>query len=334
MQYFNNEIEYRNYIYKREIRKTSNNLGVLLIVFLAAQLILGTLASFMLVLTGTYSFYESDSAMTLLMNGALSAAIFVLIGLVYCLIKRLSFAKLFAFERISAGTVVMLAVIGLAVSLMSNYAADLVTDVFGLFGVSNKGGDILEEGTLPSVFLYYLTVAFLPALGEEFAFRGVIMGSLRKYSDALALVVSAGAFSLMHGNFVQIPFTFCCGLAFGYIAIKSNSLLPSIIVHFLNNALAVTSDVLVSYKIMPLEGVNLGYGAIFAVTGALALVFVYRIIRKSPDFFRFEDSDRIIPFREKMKASALSPTMMTFAVLMLLFSTYVLIQPYIMSTQS
>ena len=330
MQYFNNENAYRGYLYKRELRKTANSLGTLLLIFFGAEIALDTVLYIILRNMGLYDqLNDSGSPMYLLMAGALSATIFTLIGLIYCLIKRLSFAKLFNFEPIGAGRVVMLSVIGLAISLMSNYAAGLVTDVFSLFGISNRGGDIIEDGSLPSVFLYYLTVALLPALGEEFAFRGIVMGSLRKYSDALALVISSAAFAFMHGNFVQMPFTFCCGLAFGYMAIKTNSLLPSIIIHFLNNALAVTSDVLMSYEILPAEAVNLGYGLIFAVTGALSLVFVRRIIKNKPDFFSFKDSDSVVPYREKIKAAALSPTMLVFAVLMILFSIYVLCLPYI-----
>ena len=330
MQYFMDQNEYRSLMYKRDLRATATHLGVLLLLFFGGEMALSLLAAGLMTSNGAIFTYVSSTSLQLLLNGLLSSAVFFLIGIIYCLIKRLSFARLFPFERTGGKTLAMLCVIGLAFSLMSNYAASMLTDVFALFDVSNRGGDVVGDGgSLPSILLYYLTVAVLPALAEEFAFRGVIMGSLRKYSDAMALLISSAAFALMHGNFVQIPFTFCCGLAFGYIVLKTNSLLPSIIVHFLNNALSVTFDVLTGYGILNARMANLGYCVIIITLCVLSLVFIRKLSKKKPDLFRFSDSDRIIPFRDKLKTAVCSPALISFAVIMVLFSIYSLISPYI-----
>ena len=327
MRYFYSEQEYRSYLYKKDLRRTANSLGLLMLLYFGAQLFISIVAVVILQTSGTYNMLVSGSPMELLLDGALSSVVFFLIGLIYCFIKQLNLSQLFPFNSLSAGTAAMLTVVGLTVSLMSNYAAGFVTDVFSLFGVTNHGGATLEEGSVPSVFLYYLAVSVMPALVEEFAFRGVVMGSLRKYSDALALVVSSALFALMHGNFVQIPFTFCCGLAFGFVVIKSGSLLPAILIHFFNNALAVTSEVLTSYGIVTDDIVNIGYGVIFVITGALSLIFIPKLLRKAPDLTRFGDSDDGIPFREKVKTAASSPTTIAFAAVMILYAIFVLAQP-------
>lgn len=210
---------------------------------------------------------------------------------------------------------------------MSNIAPALLTDVFGLFGLSNTGGDFEFGDSVPSVLMYYLTVAIMPAFTEEFAFRGVILGSLRKYSDGLALVVSSALFALMHGNFVQIPFTFCCGLMFGFLVIKTNSMLPSIIVHFLNNGLSVTFDLLYQYQVMSPVMINICYAVIILITSVLSLIFIKKFIKEDEQFFRLKRADDVIPYREKLKAVAGSPTLISFACVMILFSLYILLSP-------
>ena len=318
--------ELRRRQYKKELEKTSNGLGFLLLIFFGVMLVVYLICSYAIQAGGAQSSFTSGSAVEMLLNGLVSSVSFFVTGIIYCFVTLKRPSDIFPFDRIGGRYAAMIITAGLALCLMSNLAASLMTDVFGMFGLQNTGGEVLEDGAKPSVLLYYLSVAVMPAFAEEFAFRGVILGSLRKYSDALALVVSSAMFALMHGNFVQIPFTFCCGLVFGFAAIKTNSLLPSIVMHFLNNGLSVTYDVLTSYGTVSDEIATLGYGLIFVVTGALALIFMRKIIAQKPDMFAFGDSDDVIPFREKLKTAATSPTLIAFSGLMLLMSIVILVQ--------
>ena len=328
MQRIHNEEEYRRYLYTKDLRKTSNGLGIMLLVIFAMELIASTVM--LLIMSGSGVRMTGDAVLELLENGLLSSLLFFVTALIYILVKKRSFGALFPFEKVGAKKLAMLCVIGVAFSLMSNIAPDLLSQVFELFGIQNSGGSFDFGDSKPPVLMYYLTVAVMPAFTEEFAFRGVIMGSLRKYSDGLALVVSSALFALMHGNFVQIPFTFCGGLVFGFIALKANSLLPAIIVHFINNGLSVTFDLLYQYDIMSDAMINAIYGVIIIVLCGLALIFIRRFINEDGSFFTLEGADVGIPFRNKLKTVAGSPTLISFAVIMLLFSVYVIMMPYLM----
>ncbi len=311
-------------LYRKSLRRTANGLGGLLIAFFALQFILAVIAEIPLYALGLNGELMDRDTLYLLLNGALSMVIFFVAGLVYCMIRRLNFSSLFPFKKVGAATLMELSVIGLAFSLMSNYVVNLVNNTFRLFGVTNGGGS-MDTGSEPNVFLYFLTVAVMPALVEEFAFRGVVMGVLRPYSEALAILVSSAAFALMHGNFVQLPFTFCCGLVFAFLDIKTGSLLPSIIVHFLNNGLCVLADVLTSYGIVDEMGANMIYGVIFAVTGVLALIFLMGFARRQPDFFKLKDGGEHLPYKKKVETVASSPTMIIYTVLMLMYCVFVLL---------
>jgi len=86
-----------------------------------------------------------------------------------------------------------------------------------------------------------LIIAFLPAIGEELLFRGVLQKlfiSLFK-NVHIGIIVTAFIFSALHLQFLSFLPRFILGIIFGYIVVWSLSLWPAIIAHFLNNLLAV-----------------------------------------------------------------------------------------------
>lgn len=310
--------EQQEQLYKFSLRRTADSLGALLMIFFGVELIIASIVELFLIVAGMESELHYTSELYLLLNGMINSLIFILAGLIFCLIRRVRFAAIFPFDKIKGTLLTQLCVIGLSFSLMSNYAVSLISSTFGLFGVENSGGSF-NVGSEPNVLIYFLTVAILPAFAEEFAFRGIIMGTLRPHSEALAILVSSAAFGLMHGNFVQLPFAFCCGLVFAYMDIKTNSLLPSIIVHFFNNGLSVLFDILVSYQIINNNTANLCYGIIFLITGILSFIFIMRIVKSNDSgFFRLEGGNDFAPFKSKIKTVSSSPALITFAVVMVL----------------
>lgn len=90
------------------------------------------------------------------------------------------------------------------------------------------------EGTA-QLIVEVLQTAAIPAIVEEFAFRGVVLGSFRRYGDKFAIIASAFLFAILHGNILQIALAFPVGLFFGYITLRSKSMWPAIALHFINN---------------------------------------------------------------------------------------------------
>jgi membrane protease YdiL (CAAX protease family) len=87
----------------------------------------------------------------------------------------------------------------------------------------------------------------LPSILEEVAFRGVILAIfLRFYNQPKAILFSALGFGVIHlGNLLsggdlvwimgQVVWAAILGLFYGYVTIKTNSLLPAMILHYLSN---------------------------------------------------------------------------------------------------
>lgn len=79
----------------------------------------------------------------------------------------------------------------------------------------------------------------LPAVMEELLFRGMILNGLKQYGKWTAIFGSALLFALLHGNIDQLIYPFILGVIFALIADSTNSVIPTIIVHFVNNCIVV-----------------------------------------------------------------------------------------------
>lgn len=89
------------------------------------------------------------------------------------------------------------------------------------------------------LFATIFCVALLPALFEEIFFRGILLKGLRSFGTFGGVLLCGALFSLYHQNPVQTIYQFACGAAFALMVIKSGSILPTILSHFLNNTLII-----------------------------------------------------------------------------------------------
>jgi membrane protease YdiL (CAAX protease family) len=88
--------------------------------------------------------------------------------------------------------------------------------------------------------LAIFTIAVVPAIVEEVAFRGMLQGRLMALLGARqGLVVTAMAFTLVHMSPATMPIHLGLGLYLGWLRERSGSLWPGILVHFAYNALVV-----------------------------------------------------------------------------------------------
>jgi sodium transport system permease protein len=85
-----------------------------------------------------------------------------------------------------------------------------------------------------------VVLALTPALCEETFFRGLMLSGLRRWGPWAAIGTTALLFGLLHLSIYRLLPTFLLGLVLGYAVWRSRSLYCSILIHALNNGLAVT----------------------------------------------------------------------------------------------
>ena len=110
----------------------------------------------------------------------------------------------------------------ITMSFARNYVAESVVRASGSFVIN----------------LLYLAV--LPALVEEFVFRGLIYHGLRGLGVWKAALLSALMFALLHLNVNQFAYAFVLGIIFAFIVEITGSLYSSMILHFLINSRSVS----------------------------------------------------------------------------------------------
>ena len=108
-----------------------------------------------------------------------------------------------------------------------------------IMGIVRKAASAGTVGLLIMV----LVMAVVPALCEELFFRVGLQQLLGKWfkNDHVAVVVTAFVFSLMHMEMSGFLIRFVLGLVLGYVFLYSRSLVPNVMLHFMNNAVATIS---------------------------------------------------------------------------------------------
>ena len=113
-------------------------------------------------------------------------------------------------------------------------------------------GDIIGPMNLG---LTFVAVCLLPGIGEEIFFRGFLSrGLIAHHGVWCGSLMTALLFGLVHGDPVQIAGTFVLGVYLQLIFLTTRSLLGPMLLHVLNNLLA-----LLTYRaadMLPLPGLN------------------------------------------------------------------------------
>ncbi|MGL4851143.1 MAG: lysostaphin resistance A-like protein [Phocaeicola sp.] len=103
--------------------------------------------------------------------------------------------------------------------------------------------DVMEQtfSTAKDSLWGIIAICMGAPLFEEFLFRGAIQGHLQRIWNhpRLAILASAFLFGLVHGNPAQISFAFLFGLVIGELYYRTGSLMPGIILHFINNTVSL-----------------------------------------------------------------------------------------------
>ena len=86
----------------------------------------------------------------------------------------------------------------------------------------------------------YFVVGLLAPLAEEMVFRGAILRSLLRWKPNpwIGIVISAILFAVIHMNPAQMPHAFLIGLLLGWMYWRTDSIVPGVVYHWVNNTVA------------------------------------------------------------------------------------------------
>lgn len=271
------------------------------------QFLLTTLLSIPAVQTFLYSLITSQER-----NVLLQSLLYILTMGTPILVGRLLMPRTVSIvprKKISPSLLLLLCIAGIGVTALANIGNNYVLQFLTYFGLfpASSGGDAIR--TLPVFLLSLLQIAVLPALLEELLFRGLVLSAMRPAGDGVAVFGSALIFALMHNSLSQLPFTFVLGLLLGYITVRTQSILPAMLIHFLNNGLSVTAEYLSGGSAVVTHVMVL----VELLAGALALGALW--LRHRPLFSRFGNTPSDpLSLDQRRRAVLLSPATIAFVV--------------------
>lgn len=214
-----------------------------------------------------------------------------------------------------------LILIGLSVCSFINIVTTFAGNLFENMGFSYEANiNSANPNNIFGIILTFIATAVTPAIVEEFAMRGILLTALRKYGDAFAILISSVIFGLMHGNFEQIPFAFMLGIYLGFITVKTSSILPAMLLHFLNNALSVVMGYL--SESLKISGVQLQYPVYFLLLFIPVFFGIY-MLSKEKDFFELNTVKSVITEKTKIISFLTAPAMIVVWVAVMLEALFV-----------
>ncbi|MBE5662522.1 CPBP family intramembrane metalloprotease [Staphylococcus sp. SS21] len=155
----------------------------------------------------------------------------IIVGIILLKILKIN---LFSFKKITLRQIAL--IIGGALLLFG------LDNIYLYFHETPKNEQILED-EIRNMPLYFsiLTIAVIPPLLEEIIFRGILIRVIFRKHLLLGLVVSSLAFASLHESDTWIgylPYLYS-GVIFGLAYLKTRRLEVTILMHFLNNLLAL-----------------------------------------------------------------------------------------------
>lgn len=246
---------------------------------------------------------ESISAMKLIQAGT-HLGLFLIPALVFSFLSGISVGKYLNIANFPSGKQVIMSLVIIIVALpiigLLNEINMQMTLPSALAGIENwmkemeeNAKQVTEAIVLTDNFNSYLAnlfvIAVLPAIGEEFVFRGVLMRIFSSFikNIHLNIFIISFLFSAMHVQFYGFLPRFALGMLLGYLFYWSGSLWLPILVHFINNGLTVTIYFLFQSKIITQNPDDFGnipdYNALIFNVIILGLIFIWFYKTKRPN---------------------------------------------------
>jgi len=141
----------------------------------------------------------------------------------------------------------------------------------------------------PDELLYnLLIIAVLPAIGEEFLFRGVLQRLFHEMTNNIhvTILITAALFSAIHMQFYGFLPRMVLGVLFGYLMVWTGSIWVPVLAHFVNNGAAVLFAYFAGKNQLPFNqdtvGTEEGHWHYTIISIALVAVIGYMIKKSSP----------------------------------------------------
>ncbi len=171
----------------------------------------------------------------------LQMMIFLLPGAVWCIFSGEKYVPNLRLRMIKPNSLllifsaaVLMASGGMLLSMLFG-GPDSLTNNFSLYDTFISK----DNGTIPNKIYLVMAYAVLPALCEEFVYRGILCHEYEKGGVHRAILASSFFFALLHFNLSNFPTYFLAGIVLALTLYATRSLPGAILAHFLYNIFGI-----------------------------------------------------------------------------------------------
>ena len=209
-------------------------------IFLISLCVANILATLLVSLVQGLGDFEGMAIMSWV-SYALIQIMFIVAAIVYSAIRKLNVP---AVTRMNKGLkplqYVLLPLIAIATILVFLPLANAWASFLNVIHFHGAGVAMPATNKVWVYFVALFIMAVMPAFGEEILMRGFTLHGTSTRDVWFGILISSALFSLMHANPVQTVHQFGLGLVLAIVVASSGSIWGAVILHFLNNFIALT----------------------------------------------------------------------------------------------
>lgn len=191
-----------------------------------------------------------------------------------------------------------------------------------IFGENPLGIEAYTSSLEGNYMSKLFVLAITPAICEEVLFRGLLLDRKIGLNIHILALLNGLMFSMFHVGFDQLLYTFPIGMIFAYITIITGSILPAMLIHFMNNSMGITLELLLN---LMGSDTDLPQSATLVETspnllvdlglGMGGLIIIVMIIRRLIRLYDYKDSERLAEAKEDYNRFKLDSIFMKYAPL-------------------
>ena len=177
--------------------------------------------------------------------------VIVLPPIYYLNFKKKSISDSFRIKPVSFNTIINSIIFSMGIIILFDALDRVIHQIVPTPDYIIDLGKIMQpESTLGLIFLFLAVVVMAP-IGEEIVFRGFLQKFLEEHWKDItrAVLVTSLLFAMIHFNPYWTIQIYLLGIILGFLSWKTKSVIPSIILHSVNNGMAFISTVSDEYNI-------------------------------------------------------------------------------------
>lgn len=266
----------------KEIRKISNSSSLPLLIFTAVTLLCNYIIKF-LISHSSYSSILRNQNFIVAVQG-----IFIYLILIPVLLlifyktrgknTKLRFKDCFAKPQRSFGWCLKWIIIAIGVSqIFQKLLTFVVAQLQTISGITPKTSTLNVDNNYVGYIILFIYSVLLAPFFEELLFRGTIYRNTKPMGEWFAIIMTGFAFGLWHGNYQQFGTAFISGAIMCLMFLKTKSIIPAMICHFINNLIVETQTISLTILGTPMSSADLEFKLHYMFTKHTFISIIYCI---------------------------------------------------------